>query len=44
MQKICKICKHEMHMQNMQTYALPTSLMEEETLVPRYGGCANENL
>ena len=27
MHKICKICKHESHVQNMQKYALPTLLM-----------------
>ena len=27
MYKICKICKDESHMQNMQKYALPTLLM-----------------
>ena len=25
---ICKICRHKMHMQNMQKYAQPTLLME----------------
>ena len=28
--KICKICKHESYMQNMQKYALPTLLMVAE--------------
>ena len=29
--KICKICRHEIYMQHMQKYALPTLLMKVKT-------------
>ena len=35
--KICKICKHEIYMQHMQKYALPTLLMADDP----FSNCKN---